>query len=194
MLNSWLTINLLLFNKLFVLLFYQLDPLVLQWNFVADNIKLILSMSNVNIIVNIKMQPNYYLHSSNQTKKIYVYSVLCLLCLCARLLICALWSPAGKGLASWLSFVVSYCEFVTFPLVSWVRCGTWLYRFLIFAPLLTFTSNERTDQRNKPIWFWYLSQCWAMKAQVSLCICIGRLARAVADRIHKVECRLKTKF
>ena len=31
-----------------------------------------------------------------------------------------------------------YCEFVTFPLVSWVRCGTWLYRFLIFAPLPTF--------------------------------------------------------
>ena len=41
-----------------------------------------------------------------------------------RLLICALWSPAGKGLTSWLSFVVSSCEFVTFPLVSWVRCGT----------------------------------------------------------------------
>ena len=43
---------------------------------------------------------------------------------CVRLFICALWSPAGKGLTSWLSFVVSYCEFVTFPLVSWVRCGT----------------------------------------------------------------------
>ena len=65
------------------------------------------------------------------------FSVLCLLCLCVRLLICALWSPAGKGLISWLSFVVSNCEFVTFPLVSWVRCGTKLYRFLIFAPLLT---------------------------------------------------------
>ena len=64
-------------------------------------------------------------------------SVLCLLCLCARLFICAVWSPAGKGLTSWLSFVVSYCEFVTFPLVSWVGCGTWLYRLLIFAPLLT---------------------------------------------------------
>ena len=38
-------------------------------------------------------------------------------------LICALWSPAGKGLTSWLSFVVSNCEFVTFPLVSWVRYG-----------------------------------------------------------------------
>ena len=34
-------------------------------------------------------------------------SVLCLLCLCARLFICALGSPAGKGLTSWLSFVVS---------------------------------------------------------------------------------------
>ena len=33
-------------------------------------------------------------------------SVLCLL-FCARLFICALWSPAGKGLTSWLSFVVS---------------------------------------------------------------------------------------
>ena len=66
------------------------------------------------------------------------FSVLCLLCLCARLFICALWSPAGKGLTSWLSFVVSHCEFVTFPLVSLVRCGTRLYRFLIFASLLTF--------------------------------------------------------
>ena len=39
-------------------------------------------------------------------------------------LFCALWSPAGEGLISWLLFVVSNCEFVTFPLVSWVRCGT----------------------------------------------------------------------
>ena len=38
---------------------------------------------------------------------LYICSVLCLLCLCARLFICALWSPAGKGLTSWLSFVVS---------------------------------------------------------------------------------------
>ena len=125
------------------------------------------------------------------------FSVLRLLCLCARLFICVLWSPAGKGLTSWLSFVVSNCEchllfgilgqvwylivsipdlctlsyfdwgengldwgldfnwgvgkgltswlsfvmsncnIVTFQLVSWVRCGAWLYRFLIFALLLT---------------------------------------------------------
>ena len=43
---------------------------------------------------------------------------------CARLFVCALWSPAGKGPTSWLSFVVSTCEFVTFPLVSLVRCGS----------------------------------------------------------------------
>ena len=46
----------------------------------------------------------------------FFYSVLCLLCLCECLFICALWSPAGKGLTSWLSFVVSICEFVTFPI------------------------------------------------------------------------------
>ena len=40
------------------------------------------------------------------------------------LFIVALWSPAEKGLTSWLSFVMSNCELVTFPLVSWVRCGT----------------------------------------------------------------------
>ena len=59
----------------------------------------------------------------------------------ARLFICALLSPAAKELTSWISFVVSYCELVTFPLVSLVRCGTWLYQFLILAPLLTLMSK-----------------------------------------------------
>ena len=43
-------------------------------------------------------------------------SVLCLLCYCARLFICALRSPVGKGLTSWLSFVVST---VSFSLSNW---------------------------------------------------------------------------
>ena len=30
----------------------------------------------------------------------YVFSVLCLLCLCVRMFMCALWSPAGKGSVS----------------------------------------------------------------------------------------------
>ena len=48
------------------------------------------------------------------------FSVLWYFCLHARLFVDALWSPA----ASLLSFVVYNFEFVTFPLVSWVRCGT----------------------------------------------------------------------
>ena len=75
------------------------------------------------------------------------FSVLCLLCLYARLFICTLWSPVGKGLTSWLSFVVFDCEFVTCPLVSWVRCGTWLHRFLIFAPLLTLRQKKISIKR-----------------------------------------------
>ena len=43
---------------------------------------------------------------------------------CVRLFICDLWSPAGKGLTSWCSFVVYNCEFITFPLVAKVRFGT----------------------------------------------------------------------
>ena len=49
------------------------------------------------------------------------YSVLYLLCLCARLLICG----HLLGRADLLALVCGvYCESVTFPLVSWVRCGT----------------------------------------------------------------------
>ena len=53
--------------------------------------------------------------------------MLCLSCFCyafVRLFINALLSPAGKGLTH-LALVcdVVNCEVVTFPLVSWVRCG-----------------------------------------------------------------------
>ena len=51
------------------------------------------------------------------------YFCLVLLCFYARLLVGTLWSPAGKGLTSWLSFVMSYCDVVTYRSVSCVRCG-----------------------------------------------------------------------
>ena len=51
------------------------------------------------------------------------YFRLVLLCFHACLFVDALWSPAGKWLTFWLSFVISNCEVVTFQLVSWVRCG-----------------------------------------------------------------------
>ena len=46
-----------------------------------------------------------------------------LICFHERLFVDALWSSAWKGQTSWLSFVMSNCDFVTFPLVSRVRYG-----------------------------------------------------------------------
>ena len=43
----------------------------------------------------------------NYLHVVYVFVLTCVCYVCARLFICALWSPAGKGLTSWLSFVVS---------------------------------------------------------------------------------------
>ena len=44
----------------------------------------------------------------------YAFTHVCLLMPCGHLM--------GKGLTSWLSFVMSNCD-VNSPLVSWVRCG-----------------------------------------------------------------------
>ena len=67
---------------------------------------------------------------------VFVLSCVCYI-LCASVYMCFVvtcWERADL-----LALVCGvFCEFVTFPLVSCVRCGTWLYRFLIFAPLLTF--------------------------------------------------------
>ena len=55
----------------------------------------------------------------------YVFVHVCLYVLCCQRL--------GKG---WPLGSRLWCLTVSFSL-SWVRCGTWLYRSLIFAPLLT---------------------------------------------------------
>ena len=78
----------------------------------------------------------------------YVFSILCLLCLCARLFICAFTSPVGLGLASWLSFVVSNCEFVTFLgqvwylIVSIPDLCTLTYFYSIHSSLTTFAHTS----------------------------------------------------
>ena len=51
------------------------------------------------------------------------YFCLVWLCFHARLFVDTFRSPAGKGLTSWLVFVMSNCDVVTFPLISWVGCG-----------------------------------------------------------------------
>ena len=47
------------------------------------------------------------------------YFCLVLLCFHARLFVYALRSPGGKGLTSWLSCVMSYCDVVTFDWYPW---------------------------------------------------------------------------
>ena len=50
-----------------------------------------------------------------------IHNMLFLSCFCNVLCTSdfdALWSPAWNGLTSWLSFVMSNCEAVTFPLLS----------------------------------------------------------------------------
>ena len=54
--------------------------------------------------------------------------LLCYLCLVIvmllHLFIAALWSPAGKGLTSWLLFVMFIVVWLFSDVVSCVRCGT----------------------------------------------------------------------
>ena len=42
----------------------------------------------------------------------------------SRLFIAALWSPEGKGLTSWLLFVLFIVILMRLHLVSWDKCGT----------------------------------------------------------------------
>ena len=50
----------------------------------------------------------------------------------SRLFIAAVWSPAGKGLTSWLLFVMFNCVFITFP--SDILGQVW-YLFVSFPNL-----------------------------------------------------------
>ena len=56
--------------------------------------------------------------------------------------ICALWSPAGKGLTSWLSFVTFSCEFVT---SHWYPGQVW-YLIVSIPDLCTLTYVGPVEQ------------------------------------------------
>ena len=66
--------------------------------------------------------------------QLYVMCLVFLMLL--RLFIAALWSPAGKGLTSWLLLVKFIVFLLLFHVVSWVRCDTCLNRYLILPPFL----------------------------------------------------------
>ena len=80
-------------------------------------------------------------------------SVFCILpCLC----LAALWSPAGKGLTSRRFCMWRFLVLLSLShKVSWIRSGTWLYWFLIFAFfliffLLTIAGLEISQNRHLP--------------------------------------------
>ena len=69
----------------------------------------------------------------------FLFCLVFAMTLCASVYMCFVVTCWGDGLLALVCGV--YYGFVTFQLVSWVGCGAWLYRFLIFAPLLTLVLN-----------------------------------------------------
>ena len=69
---------------------------------------------------------------------------------------CALWSPAWKGLASWLSFVVSNFEFVTFPIgilgQVWYLIGS-----IFYICSLTYFAVKQSELLDKNLQTWHIS-------------------------------------
>ena len=73
---------------------------------------------------------------------LWIICVSCVSCVShafASVHCCLVVTRAGKGLTSWLLLGMFIVFLLLSLLVSWDRCGTWLYRFLIFAVFLTFT-------------------------------------------------------
>ena len=85
---------------------------------------------------------------------LWVFSVLCLLCLCSRLFICALWSPAGKGLTSWLSFVVSY-----FPIGILGQVCYLIVSITDICTLTYFVKNRYVFVLSAKKWFDFSPKC-----------------------------------
>ena len=117
---------------------------------------------------------------------------LCLVfCMRLRLFIAALWSPAGKELTSWLSFVMLNYGFVTFPcgilrqmwyLIVLIpdlcqlsyfklfqygnRCRLYLFYFKLTMQYANILKQTYKSQ--------HISHCQATNAQASLCKCVDR--------------------
>ena len=90
---------------------YKLKKIVGSNNFSAQFIKIISHYKKIGYNINVLQQTACLV---DLLWIVFVIHAMCLSML-SRLFIAALWSPAGKGLASWLLFVMFGCVFVTFP-------------------------------------------------------------------------------
>ena len=68
---------------------------------------------------------------------------------CARLFICASWSPAGKGLTSWLSFVVSS---VSLSLSHWYAGSGVVLDCIDSWSLQPYLLLQHNDSQTKQMW------------------------------------------
>ena len=107
----------------------------------------------------------------------------------SHLFIAPLWSAPGIGLTSWLSCLWYFIVFLSLShMVSKVRCGAWLYRFLIVASFSKLLSSLTACRRVGPqtLWRFWLKDlsidemvgawcllgfdCWISFAQVFSCM------------------------
>ena len=64
------------------------------------------------------------------------------------LFIAALWSPAGKGMTSWLLLVIFNCVFVTLPSGILVQVWYLIVSILDLCRLLNFERSQKKDFKN----------------------------------------------
>ena len=76
----------------------------------------------------------------------------------SRRFIAALWSPAGKGLTSWLLYVMSNCDLVTFP--YGILCQVWYLIVLIpdLCHLSYFKRKMLKKEKNRTYIFEFIMQ------------------------------------
>ena len=94
-------------------------------------------------------QSKFYAQLSWAWKKLYLLRFFCLVFamhLCASVM-CYVYVPCGHLLGKgWPLGSRLWCLTVSLSLSHWypgsIRCGIWLYWFLIFAPLLTFLKPQ----------------------------------------------------
>ena len=98
-----------------------------------------------------KLSSKYFTDRSKAVLLLWMFYVF-LSCVCYAFVRVCLYVPCGHLLGKgWSLGSHLWCPTVsfTFSLVSCVRCGTWLYRFLIFAPLLTLNITTDINEMNR---------------------------------------------
>ena len=117
----------------------QSDQLFLILPLKVYKLKLNLRLIPLNMFKSSSVFPWLFQGGVSFVDHFYHLSLMLIFVMLFCLFLAAFWSPAGKGLTSWLSCVLCFLNMflALFHMAFRIRCGTWLYRFLIFAFLST---------------------------------------------------------